>query len=477
MSFSSLLFIFYFLPVFLLIYYASRESWRNSVLIVTSALFYFWLSPEGAIVIFVSIGIDYLLCSLMMKNAGARKKLFLVLNVIFNLAILFYFKYSNFFIDQVNTVLSLAGSSAIPWKNIIFPAGISFIIFHKISYAVDIYYGTVSPAENVFKYISYIFMFPKVLQGPIIRYKAIADQLSYRSAALDDIVQGAFRFCIGLAKKVLVADLIGITVDAIFNLPHGSLSASYAWFGVICYMFQIYFDFSGYTDMAIGIARMIGFTFPENFDWPFTSRSFTEFWTRWHITLTDWFKQYVYIPLGGNRVSTMRNYINLWSIFFLSALWHGANWTFVVWGLYNGFFIFIEKIFLLKWLKKLPGFLQYPLFLIVFWVGLVYFRAETIQKAWLYMLRMFDVTRIVIEKPNELPVEIISTRGIAVLLIVSVLHMLYPGYLKPLWQRIKAALTPVQETAGMIVITIVLLTLTFAFMINNKFMPFIYFRF
>lgn len=461
----------------MLLFLVARGAARNFILVLCSAVFYFWISPEGALIIILSMAFDYYCTRLMLSGSPARKKIFLVLLVVFNLAVLFYFKYLNFFIDQCNGVLSLLGLSALPWKNIIFPAGISFITFHRISYIVDCYRGHAAPVTSVAAYASYILMFPKLLQGPIVRYQDIADRLSARRATAADFTEGLFRFCIGLGKKVLVADLLGDTANAVFALPYHSLTTGFAWLGIVCYTFQLYFDFAGYSDMAIGIARMLGFSFPENFNWPYLSRNFTEFWRRWHITLSGWFREYVYIPLGGNRVSAARNYLNLWIVFFLSGLWHGANWTFIVWGLYHGFFLFLDKVFWLKRSRDLPAFITMPVTFLLVMVGWVFFRSDSIQAAAMFLARMFDVTMIHDVNATVLAAELIKNRGIAALAAVAAIHLLYPGILVKIAGRIRGALPPVLHMAGMMIISLAIFLLSFISIVNNKFMPFIYFRF
>jgi alginate O-acetyltransferase complex protein AlgI len=272
---------------------------------------------------------------------GKRRKFFLTLSLIFNLGLLIYFKYANFFVENLDSILNSFGLKSVVWTKIALPIGISFFTFQKITYTVDVFRKVHAPLKKVWDYAFYILMFPHLIAGPIVRFNLIADQIEDReyNETTDNRLTGFFRFTVGLAKKVLIANVLGEQVDKIFALSGGDLTSSLAWIGIVAYTFQIYYDFSGYSDMAIGLARMIGFDFPENFNNPYISQSITEFWRRWHMTLGRFMKDYLYIPLGGNKVSTVRLYFNLWVVFLLSGLWHGAAWNFVLWGAYQGIFL------------------------------------------------------------------------------------------------------------------------------------------
>jgi len=277
----------------------------------------------------------------------------------------------NFLIGEINGFLKGAGIAAIPWTEVAFMLGISFIVFHKISYLVDVYYDKSSPAGSMADYFTYILLFPKLIQGPIFKYHEFDHGTNERKPETSEVFNGFSRFIIGFSKKILLADTLGFTADKIFSIHFSELSSLHAWLGAVAYTFQIYIDFSAYSDMAIGIGGMIGYRIPENFNRPYISRSFTDFWRRWHITLSSWFREYLYIPLGGNRVSKARNYINLWTVFFISELWHGANWTFMVWGAYHGFFLILDKLFWLKKTEKLTATLTVLLtflFVLIKWV-------------------------------------------------------------------------------------------------------------
>ncbi|MGP8214576.1 MAG: MBOAT family O-acyltransferase [Bacteroidia bacterium] len=330
------------------------------------------------------------------SRSNLHKRLLLTLSVSINLGLLLYFKYSNFFIENVNAVLSLLGNSHIHWTKLVLPLGISFYTFETITYVVDAYRGEHKPLDHFWDYQLYIILFPKLIAGPIIRYHQIADQITDRSAndTIDDKLIGFYRFIIGLSKKVLIANHLGQQADSIFSMPFASLDSYTAWIGILAYTFQIYFDFSGYSDMAIGLARMIGFKFPENFNNPYISRSITEYWTRWHISLTTWFRDYVFYPLSMSLNKNKGNgarklYRNLFIVFLLSGLWHGASWNFVLWGAYHGMFLLLEKFFLLKVYKKIGDLPSMLINFFIVVIGYVFFRLEKISEAFIYLKRLF----------------------------------------------------------------------------------------
>ncbi len=394
MVFSSIVFLLYFLPVFLISYYIVGKKLKNIVILLFSIFFYSWGAPKFIFVILATTSVDFYLVQLMDRlEKRLYRRLLLTLSVSINLGLLVYFKYSNFFIENVNHVLSVFGTHNIHWTKLVLPLGISFYTFETITYVVDVYRKVHKPLHRFWDYQLYIILFPKLIAGPIIRYHEIADQITDRSQneTVDNRLIGFYRFIIGLSKKVLIANHMGLQADAIFSQPYASLSTSTAWMGILAYTFQIYFDFSGYSDMAIGIGKMIGFKFPENFNNPYTSQSITEFWRRWHITLGNWMRNYLYIPLGGNRVKTKTHmYFNLWIVFLASGLWHGASWSFVLWGAYHGFFLVLEKGFLLnvyRRIGKLPSTII-SFFIVV--IGWVFFRVEKISDAFVYIKRLFS---------------------------------------------------------------------------------------
>ncbi len=394
MVFSSILFLLYFLPVFLLTYYFADKKYKNLVVLVFSIFFYSWGAPKFIFVILGTTFLDFFLVKWMSKTkTRLYRRLMLTLSVSINLGLLFYFKYSGFFVENVNIVLThLFHAHAMGWTKLILPLGISFYTFETITYVVDVYRGVHKPLDNFWNYQLYIILFPKLIAGPIIRYHELADQITDReqNETIDDKLLGFYRFIIGLSKKVLIANQMGAVADGIFQSNYSELSSYAAWIGILAYTFQIYFDFSGYSDMAIGIARMIGFKFPENFDNPYISQSITEFWRRWHMSLGRWMKNYLYIPLGGNRVdSKMRLYFNLWFVFLVSGLWHGASWNFVFWGAYHGTFLALERAFLLKIYDKIGKLLRTMLTFFIVVIGWVFFRVEKFHDAIHFIKRMF----------------------------------------------------------------------------------------
>jgi alginate O-acetyltransferase complex protein AlgI len=322
-----------------------------------------------------------------------KRRLILALSVSVNIGLLFYFKYSNFFIENVNAVLNLFGDGNIQWTKLVLPIGISFYTFETITYVVDVYRGIHRPLTRFWDYQLYIILFPKLIAGPIIRYHDLADQITDRSVneTLDNKLTGFYRFIIGLSKKVLIANHMGLQADSIFAMNYSDIDMVTAWIGILAYTFQIYFDFSGYSDMAIGLAKMIGFKFPENFNNPYVSKSITEFWRRWHISLGAWMKNYLYIPLGGNKVATRgRLYFNLWFVFLASGLWHGASWNFLIWGAYHGLFLVLERSFLLHVYGKIG---KLPSTLITFFIvviGWIFFRIEKTSDAIVFLKRLFS---------------------------------------------------------------------------------------
>jgi len=392
MVFSSIAFIFCFLPVFFLLYFLADGKYKNAVILCGSILFYAWGAPQFVFVLLATTVFDFIIVRKMDASSTKwKRKVLLCCSLFINLGLLFYFKYSNFFVDNINLLFKLGGLNALKWTQLALPIGISFYTFETITYVVDVYRGIHKPLRNFWDYQTYIILFPKLIAGPIIRYHDIADQLYDRKdyETSEYRLRGLYRFLIGLGKKVMLANIIGAQADFIFHSAPESLSTGMAWMGALSYTFQIYFDFSGYSDMAIGLGLMMGFRFPENFNNPYTAISITDFWRRWHMTLGAWMRSYLYIPLGGNRVkSKMRLYFNLWLVFLASGLWHGAAWGFIIWGAYHGFFLVLERAFLGKWLKRLGGFAVLYTFPVVL-IGWVCFRLEHLKPSLHYLKRMF----------------------------------------------------------------------------------------
>ncbi|MFA5470149.1 MAG: MBOAT family protein [Bacteroidales bacterium] len=390
MLFSSMSFIFIFLPLVCLIYFVVRPNLRNYVLLAASILFYAWGEPEYLAIMLLTILVNYGGAILMNKHPKYKKG-FLAATIITNLGFLTYFKYFNFFIGNLNELFH----GNLDFIEVLMPIGISFYTFQAISYVVDVYRGEVSVQRDIFKLSLFICLFPQLIAGPIVKYNDIADQIDHREADFDKLALGVKRFIIGLAKKVLIANTLGAVADKIFVQAPDTLQTSVAWIGSLAYSFQLFFDFSGYSDMAIGLGLIFGFHIKENFNYPYISKSITEFWRRWHISLSTWFKQYLYIPLGGNRVSKSRNYLNLSIVFLLTGFWHGASWSFVIWGIWHGVFIIFEKIS--GWHKessaKLVNATKHLYTVFVFVIGWVIFRADNIAYAWTYIKNMFGFVR------------------------------------------------------------------------------------
>jgi alginate O-acetyltransferase complex protein AlgI len=388
MTFSSITFLIYFLPVFIFIYHLVPHKFKNAVILVSSIYFYSWGGPKFIFVILGTTFLDYFLVNIMhQQKTRSSKNKFLVLSLLLNVGLLFYFKYCNFFIDNINALFG----SDIKWLRVVLPIGISFYTFESLTYVVDVYRGVHKPLKNFWHYQTYILLFPKLIAGPIVRYHDIAGQITDREKnyTAEMKLSGFLIFCIGLAKKTILANTLGMQADAVFKLPAEQIDTVAAWVGALAYTFQIYFDFSGYSDMAIGLGKIMGFKFPENFKNPYTSASITEFWRRWHITLGTWMKNYLYIPLGGNQVSNLKLYRNLIIVFLLSGFWHGASWNFILWGAYHGLFLVLERLFLGNFYKKAGRFVSVPLTFIIVVTGWVLFRNENMAYGFKVISQMY----------------------------------------------------------------------------------------
>tara|TARA_B110000305_G_scaffold209585_1_gene242628 strand:+ start:16949 stop:18370 length:1422 start_codon:yes stop_codon:yes gene_type:complete len=392
MIFSSTLFLLYFLPIFLVIYHLVPKILKNYTLLGASIFFYAWGAPKFIFVIIGSTLIDFYIVKAIHKSELEKKrKILLLLSLFLNLGLLAYFKYANFFVENLNSSLQLMGFKSVAWTSVILPIGISFYTFQTLTYSIDIYRRIHKPLIKVTDYMLYILSFPQMIAGPIVRYKTIAAQLINREEKIDDKLMGFYRFSIGLAKKVLIANVMAEQADLVFDSELSSLDTTSAWIGMIAYTFQIYFDFSGYSDMAIGLGKILGFKFPENFDAPYISQSISEFWRRWHITLGSFMKNYLYIPLGGNRSKSKRRvFFNLWLVFLLSGLWHGAEWNFIIWGAYHGLFLIMDRIFLLKLLKSTGRIPSVVFTFLVVMIGWVIFRLEKLADIKSYLLTLFS---------------------------------------------------------------------------------------
>ncbi len=366
---------------------------KNLFLLAASLLFYAWGEPAFVPVMLASILINYVAALAIDSRRGRREtKWLLVLAVVANLAVLAYYKYANFAFENLSLLLTSMGLDGLKFRLIVLPLGISFFTFQALSYVVDVYRGDGKVQKNPINVALYIALFPQLIAGPIVRYTDVAVQIVQRTVTRAGFSEGIRRFIFGLGKKILIANRVGATADAIFASPAGELSAAAAWLGVVCYTLQIYFDFSGYSDMAIGLGHMFGFRFLENFNYPYVARSITEFWRRWHISLSSWYRDYLYVPLGGNRVVTWRVYLNLIIVFMLCGLWHGASWNFVVWGLYHGTFLVVERRFRVhEWLSQLGKPIGHAYVLLAVMISWVLFRAESLGVAIAYLTAMLGL--------------------------------------------------------------------------------------
>ncbi len=421
MVFSSAIFLVRFLPVLLLIYFLIDKKYKNALLLVASIVFYGWGAPKFIFVILGTTLLDFFLVRFMHQSNSARNRtLLLIASISVNLGLLFYFKYSNFFIENFNVLLEALGVEGIAWTKLILPIGISFYTFETMTYVVDVYRGVHAPQKSFFNYLLYILFFPKLIAGPIVRYHEIADQLENREARENnhERLMGLVRFCIGLGKKVLIANVIGQYVDTIYGnealkmvgFDPNKIGLGEAWIAAIGYTFQIYFDFSGYSDMALGLGRMFGFKLPENFNNPYIAESITDFWRRWHITLGAWMKNYLYIPLGGNKTpEAWKIYRNLWLVFLLSGLWHGASWNFVLWGAWHGFWLVAERVFLLRFTAKIGRLTRIGFTFMIVLFGWVLFRHENLDDAFAFLKRMFipGTAEIQLDYNLRLPVTLV----------------------------------------------------------------------
>ena len=473
MVFSSITFLLYFFPVFLGTYYLSPEKLKNYVVLLFSIFFYAWGGPKFIFILLASVYVNFLIVKkLDASEKRSTRRLMVGLSVAINIGLLAYFKYANFFMVNFNAVLKHFGFEQVAWTAVLLPIGISFYTFQTLTYSVDVYRHVHKPLKKVSDYALYIIMFPQLIAGPIVRYNFIADQIVDRKATYNDRLTGFYRFVIGLSKKVIIANTMGAKADAIMGMDFSTLDATTAWIGILAYTFQIYFDFSGYSDMAIGMGKMIGFKFPENFNNPYVSKSITEFWRRWHMTLGDWMKNYLYIPLGGNRVKTKRRlYFNLWFVFLVSGLWHGAAWNFVIWGAFHGTFLIIERLFLSKLLQKAGNAVSLVYTFFVTIMGWVIFRIEDWRAAMVYYAKLFSF--------NFKPLQWFDNEGFFVMLVIAFIFSFF--VLLPSGQKIQNYIFfepyDKKKTTAVFFVALFLLILSISYITTTGFNPFIYFRF
>lgn len=464
MLFGTPIFLFLFLPLVLGIYYLLPKKFRNFFLLLASLFFYAWGEQKLVVLIIFSTVVDYIAGIIIDK--GFRKT-GLYLSVIFNISMLLYFKYAGFAFNNINKLLEILNVQSINLDSLLYvvlPIGISFYTFQTMSYTIDVYRGNVKANYNLIDFACYVTLFPQLIAGPIIKYKEVSSQLKDRLFSSAQFVDGIQRFVFGLAKKMIIANNCAFLADAIFLLPNSELNIFTAWLGVIAFTIQVYFDFSGYSDMAIGLGKMFGFDFQENFNYPYVARSIQEFWRRWHISLSSWFKDYVYIPLGGSRLSEGRTYLNLIIVFFITGLWHGAEWTYVIWGLTHGVFMLMEKAFLGKFLSKHKVF-SHMYMILVLLISFPIFRCKSLVDAWSYIGKMFSLD-------NNTNLEYISfyfTTEVKLALLFGVFFSM------PIYLRFEKKLLLNYTLQKCFLIGVFLISIIYVSI--STYNPFIYFRF
>lgn len=471
MLFSSMVFLFLFLPVVLMLYYASPRKVRNLILFVFSLVFYAWGEPIYVFLMIASTIVAYITGLLADKTKQGRKpwvpKVSLIVAILWNMGLLLFFKYTNFFIENANNIFGLS----IEKMGLVMPIGISFYSFQTLSYVIDVYRGDVKAQKNYLTLGTYVALFPQLIAGPIVRYKDVAEQMAKRKETISNFSRGVHRFAIGLGKKVILANSIGALFDAISNAPQDQMSVTAAWMGIIAYTFQIYFDFSGYSDMAIGLGKMFGFDFLENFNYPYISNSITEFWRRWHMSLSSWFRDYVYIPLGGNRKGKVRQCVNIMIVWFLTGFWHGANWNFMIWGVYFGVILLCEKLFLLNALKKIPKFIGHIYALILIVIGWGIFAFDDFGKLSQNFKNMFGLSGIDFVNHQTL----VWFAGYAVTFVILIFTS--TPLIRKIGEKLKKAVPAVYSCVLQPLMVMAILLISTAYLAGNSFNPFLYFRF
>ncbi len=469
MVFSSLIFLVIFLPVTLLLYYISPVRLRNLWLLIVSLIFYSWGEPVYILLMVFSILLNFVLGLLIDRispDRTAKKRALLIAAVVINVGLLFVFKYADFTIGTYNLLFG----KNVQLLNIALPIGISFYTFQAMSYVIDVYRGNVKGNKNIINFATYITMFPQLIAGPIVRYQTVENELRNRKCTLEDFYQGIIRFTIGLGKKVLIANNVALIFDEIAGTSPEKLSTSMAWLAVLAFSLQIYFDFSGYSDMAIGMGRMLGFHFLENFDYPYESKSITEFWRRWHISLSTWFREYVYYPLGGNRKGIKRQIINLLIVWTLTGLWHGACWNFVLWGLYYAVILILEKFFLQKVLEKIPNIIGRLYTIVVFLIGWAIFAFDDLvyQNDFIKAL-FFHAKQGIVDKHTAY-----LLISYAVLIVIGIIGA---TSLPKKLSRILLNNRPNLRSIAELLFVAVVMVVSIAFIVSDSYNPFLYFRF
>lgn len=479
MVFSSVLFLVYFLPVFLILLEIIPNRWIKPYLLLASILFYEWGAPLFLVCLIIVSIINFYLVKCFNSKEGIRQRKFaLILSLILNLGILFFFKYFNFFLDIYQSILHIAGVTySHPHFDIIMPIGISFFTFESLTYIIDVYRKEQQPLKRYWEYQLYIIYFPKLIAGPIVRYRDIATQIHPNIKPVDypDKIQGLFIFMVGLCKKVLIANTLAPVADRLITTAPFAQTPQSVWIGVLAYTFQIYFDFSGYSDMAIGLSRMIGLKLLDNFNNPYSAYSITDFWKRWHMSMTNWFRNYLYIPLGGNRGSTFKTYRNLVLVFVLSGLWHGAKWNYILWGAYHGFWLVMERVALKKIIVKLK-WLYLPVTFFIVVVGWLFFKVENIEYAFILFRKMFFIEKF---EASKLLVNFSVNNDFIIMLVLAALFSFSAVSNNVVLLQNKFYENRPDKISGFLILMtcMFIYIICLAFISAGKFNPFIYFRF
>lgn len=471
MLFSSITFLFAFLALVLILYFIVPRKMKNLVLLVFSLVFYAWGEAVYIILMLASIAVAYvtgIFADKQKENASPKAALASVIIAVFwNIGLLLFFKYTDFFISNANSMFGFS----IKLLGLSLPIGISFYSFQALSYVIDVYRGEIRAQKNIITLATYVSLFPQLIAGPIVRYQTIEQQLMYRKESAEQFADGVKRFAVGLGKKVILANNIGFLFSEISGAPQSDLSVTASWLGILAYTFQIYFDFSGYSDMAIGLGKMFGFDFLENFNYPYISKSITDFWRRWHISLSTWFRDYVYIPLGGNRKGLPRQCLNIMIVWFLTGFWHGANWNFMIWGIYFGVILLLEKLFLLKALNKIPALIQHIYALVLIIIGWGIFAFEDTTALLNNFKNMFFISDLPMINGKAL---LWITQYAVTFIILIIASTPLP---KKIGEKLSVKIPALYNCVIDPLITLGLLVISTAYLASNSFNPFLYFRF
>ena len=468
MVFSSIVFLYIFLPIMLLIYFVVPRKLKNAVMILASLVFFAWGEIRYIFIMLILAVMDFFCGKGINKNEGnkPKQKLYLFIDIGVNLLILFFFKYADFIIVNINEILN----TQIPLLNIPLPIGVSFNTFQSLSYIIDVYRGTVKCEKSFYNYLTYTTLFPQIIAGPIVRYETVDEELETKKISMDNFSKGMRRFIVGLGKKVLIANNVGTLWNIIEIGEYSEMSMLLSWISIIAFALQIYFDFSGYSDMAIGLANIFGMDFDENFNYPYISKSITEFWRRWHITLGSWFRDYIYIPLGGNKKGFLKQIRNILIVWFLTGAWHGASWNFILWGLFFGVILILEKVILLKLLKKLPTWTNYVYTAFLVLISWVIFAFEDLGKVKDYLFTMFHLNKT----------NIVNAEGLYYLKNYFIIIVIGLILSTPVISKLLKKLEEKQSNIRSILITgvyIGILVLSTASLVSDSYNPFLYFRF